>query len=111
MTPLVFLDRLRTTVQKATARSRDWTPTESKIFSLLVWAPINVKRPRGTTYVAGMARAVFSMLDHLKDPVAPEIQTLLWMTAEAMEHDAPLPDEQMEAALAALDALRPRKAA
>lgn len=110
MTPAVFLRDLRTCVQKATARSTAWNPTEKKIFNLLVWAPINVARGRGPTYVAGMARTIMAMKDYLKDPIAPAIETLLWMVAEAMEHEGPVPKEQVEAALAALDAVHPRAA-
>lgn len=108
MTPLVALNVMRSTFQKASARSTAWTPTEAKIFTLFVWAPVNVDRTRQTTYVAGIARTLIAAGDLLQDAVAPEIRALLVLVAEAFENGGGLSDVEVHKVCWAIDALHPR---
>uniref|UniRef100_A0AB74UNR9 Uncharacterized protein n=1 Tax=Caulobacter phage BL57 TaxID=3348355 RepID=A0AB74UNR9_9VIRU len=109
MTPKAFIDKLRLGAQKALARSKAWTPEEAIVLQTLVWAPANIKQ-RSDLYVAGTLRGMLALISTMKDRVAEEIKTLIWMAGEAVEIDAPVPDDQVNAALAALDKLHARAA-
>ncbi|AFU86789.1 hypothetical protein D869_gp125 [Caulobacter phage CcrRogue] len=107
MTPKTFIDKLRVGAQKALARSKAWTPEENIILQTLVWAPANIQK-RSDLYVAGVMRGMLALISTMSGKVSEEIKTLLWMAGEATEIDAPVPDDQVQAALTALDALHAR---